>query len=258
MDQQKKELTEQLQELSKELKQLAEENKAFEKELEKMGLEKNLAKLDKEQLQKALQNKGLSSEKIEQLLEKMEASKMAAGKCSGLADAMGAAGMSSAGLSSSDLAEAIGQLSELENLQQQVKLSQATLDEIERAVASLGEGLCEGIGGQGAFMEGYSEKFGSGTGGPGRGFGPRGSDEQGDTSTTSTKARGQTQQGPVIASWYFKGSSVKGEAKRDFASVIQSARDGAAEAINENQVPKKYEEAVKKYFGQLEQSVDKK
>ena len=64
-----------------------------------MGLDKALAKMDKEQLQKALQNKGLSAEKIEQLMEKMEASKAAAGKCSGLADAMASAGRVQRGLS---------------------------------------------------------------------------------------------------------------------------------------------------------------
>jgi len=61
-------------------------------------------------------------------------------------------------------------------------------------------------------------------------------------------------QGPVIASWYFKGMQVKGEAKRAFAEVVQAGRDRAAEAISENQIPRKYEESVKKYFGRLEQS----
>ena len=58
----------------------------------------------------------------------------------------------------------------------------------------------------------------------------------------------------MIASWYFKGSQVKGDAQRGFSEVVQAARDSAAEAISENQIPYKYEEAVKKYFGQLEQS----
>ena len=83
------------------------------------------------------------------------------------------------------------------------------------------------------------------------------SDTQGNTATTSTKVKSETQQGPAIASWYFKGGTVKGEAKKDFGDVIQSAKDRAAEAINENVVPKKYEESVRKYFGLIEQSVGK-
>jgi len=65
---------------------------------------------------------------------------------------------------------------------------------------------------------------------------------------------GKSEQGPVIASWYFKGTQIKGEARRDFSEVIQAGRDSAAEAISENQIPRKYEEAVKKYFSQLEES----
>ena len=253
-DQQKKDLAEQLQNLAKEMKNLAEKQKAIEDELQKMGLDKSLAKMDKEQLQKALQDKGLSSEKVEQLMDKMEASRQAAGRMSSMAEAMASAG--SGGLSGSDFAEAMEQLSELESLEMQSKLSQATLDEIERAIAGLGDGMCNGIGGQRPFSEGQSNRMGSGTGGPGMGFGPRDSDTQGDTSTTSTKVKGQTDKGPSIASWYIKGGTVRGEAKKEFSDVMQSAKDRAAEAINENVVPKKYEESVRKYFG-IEQSSGK-
>ena len=58
----------------------------------------------------------------------------------------------------------------------------------------------------------------------------------------------------MIASWYFKGSQVKGEARRDFSEIMQAAKDGAAEAINDNEIPRKYEGAVKQYFGQLEEA----
>jgi hypothetical protein len=57
----------------------------------------------------------------------------------------------------------------------------------------------------------------------------------------------------VIASWYFKDVQIKGEARRDFTEVVEAGRANAAEAISENQIPRKYEDAMKKYFGQLEQ-----
>jgi len=41
---------------------------------------------------------------------------------------------------------------------------------------------------------------------------------------------------------------------RDFTEVVQAARDGAAEAISENEIPRRYEDAIKAYFSQLEQS----
>ena len=85
------------------------------------------------------------------------------------------------------------------------------------------------------------------------GYGPRGT-EGGDTSTQRTRLKNNPGQGPVIASWYFQESQIKGEAKRDFTQVVQAARDNAAAAISENEIPRKYEEAIKKYFGDLEES----
>ena len=58
----------------------------------------------------------------------------------------------------------------------------------------------------------------------------------------------------MIASWYFKESQIKGQAKREFSEVIQTGRDAAAEAITENEIPRRYEDAIKKYFGRLEQT----
>jgi len=66
--------------------------------------------------------------------------------------------------------------------------------------------------------------------------------------------KNKQEQGPAIASWYFQESQIKGEAKREFTEVVQAARDGAAAAISDNEIPRKYEEAIKNYFGRLEQS----
>jgi len=254
---QKKALAGQLQELAKQLQELAQKNAELEKELEKQGLSKDLAKLDPQQLRDALQKQGLAAEKIEELLQKAAACRSAAGRCAGLGRAMAACGAGAGGLSGDELAAVMGQLDGLESLQQQLMLTQATLDQISNAIACLGEGMCEGIGMQGPFQEGVSNRYGSGTGGPGMGYGPRAGDETGDTSTRKIRTENKPGEGPVIASWYFKGSQVKGESQRDFSEVVQAAREGAAEAISENEIPRKYEESLKKYFGQLEQSGEK-
>jgi hypothetical protein len=117
--------------------------------------------------------------------------------------------------------------------------------------------MCQGLGYQGPFMEGFADRYGPGTGGPGMGYGPRSIDDTGETATKKTRLQNKPGQGPVIASWYFKDIQVTGEAKRDFSEVIQAGRDSAAEAISENQIPRKYEDAIKKYFGELEKSGDK-
>ena len=253
-EQQQKALSQQLQDLAKRLGELAKSSDELEKELEKLGLDKQLAKLGEKQLREALLKQGLDTDKIEQLLQKAAACRMACSRCGGLGQAMAACGAGAGGLSGDDLAAVIDQLDGLEALQQQLMLYQASLDEIYNAIACLGEGMCEGIGGQGPFAEGLSQRYGPGTGGPGRGYGPRASDTDGETSAKKTRVKGNgAEQGPIIASWYFKDSQIKGDAQRDFSEVIQAARDSAAEAISENQIPHKYEEAVKKYFSQLEQ-----
>jgi hypothetical protein len=252
-DQQRRDAAQQLQQLAKELQKLAEQKRDLEQELEKLGLGKKLAQMDQQQLKQALQQQGLKQEQIEQLLRKMAASQAAAGKCSGLAQALAGAGAGAEGLSADELSEAMDQLDALESMHQQTMLLQAGLDEVSRFIGQLGEGMCMGPGGQSPWQEGSSNRFGSGSGGPGMGFGPRDSDTEGQTGTKATRTRNASGEGPVIASWYFKDTQVKGEARRDFTEVIQAGRSSAAEAISENEIPRKYEDAVKKYFGELEQ-----
>jgi len=60
----------------------------------------------------------------------------------------------------------------------------------------------------------------------------------------------------VIASWYFQGEQVRGEARRKFKEVVAAGRDSAAEAVQENQIPRKYEQSVKEYFGHLDAQTD--
>lgn len=248
---QQKALTGQLQDLAKRLQELARKNEEFEKELEKLGLDKELAKLSEQQLRQTLLKRGLAAENIAELLRKASAFRSAASMCAGLGSAMAACGSGAGQLSGDELAAAAEQLDEFDALKQQLMLTQASLDEITRAIACLGDGM--GLGGQAPFMEGLSNRSGPGTGGPGVGYGPRGTAAD-DTSTQRTRLKNKPGQGPVIASWYFQESQIKGEAKRDFTEVVQAASDGAAAAISENEIPRKYEEAIKKYFGRLEQS----
>ncbi|MBN2588529.1 MAG: hypothetical protein JXA96_01600 [Sedimentisphaerales bacterium] len=256
-DEQKKKLSEQMQALSKALEDLAKQSDEFEKELESMGLDKELAKMGKKELKEALQKQGLSSDQIEDLMNKAAASKMARDKLSQMANAMAGSGMGGgAGMSTGDeLSDAIEQLDGLEALQQQMMLTEASLNEIARAIGSLGQGMGQGLGnGQGPWDEGDTSRVGNGTGGPGMGTGTRPTDDEGDYDTKKDIINRPPQQGPIIASWYFKDIQVEGETKRDLSEVIQTGRDNAAEAISENEIPRRYEEAIKSYFGNIEQN----
>ena len=253
-EQQKKELAEQLQNLAKQLAELEGKNDELEEELEKLGLDKKLARLDEKELRKSLEQQGISAEKIEELLKKAAASQMANSGLAGLADAIGACGDGAGGLDMDGLAQAMEQLDQFEALQQQLKLTEASLAEIAYAIGDLGEGMGQGLGFNGRYdiiVEG------GGGHGDGIGTGPGSSytiDELEQSDTIKTRAKSKVDDGPVIASWYFHDSQVKGEAKRDFTEVIQAGRDSAAEAITENEIPRKYEDAIKKYFGGLEES----
>jgi hypothetical protein len=255
-EEQKQQLAKQLGELSKQLQGLAQNKSGLEKTLEQMGLDKKLAQMDPKQMQQSLQKLGLTPEQIQKLMEQAQACQGACDKLGQLAAAMAAAGANGAGMSGQDLENLAAQLNALDNLQQQMKLSEATLKQIYSAMQCLGEGMCQGQG-QCPWKEGESNRRGRGSGGPGQGEGPRDSDTEGQTGTTSTRVQGPSGQGPAVASWFVKGSQVKGEAKKEFGQAVSAGSSAAQEAISDNQIPRKYEESIKKYFGQLEKVGDK-
>lgn len=97
-------------------------------------------------------------------------------------------------------------------------------------------------------MERPSDGPGTGTGVHTRQEG----DGPADRATERSQIKGRDQQGAVVAGWYFKGTQVTGQSRRSLQEVLAAARDSAAEAIQDKEIPTKYQEAVKKYFGDLE------
>jgi hypothetical protein len=243
-----------LKELAKQLGQAAKKSDQMEKELEKQGLDKKLAKLPPEQLKQALQKQGLDQKKIDELSQKAAACQSASAQASALSEAMQASA-GSGELSMQDMQALAGSLDKLDNFQQQAQLSEAVLKQIEIACNSLGDALGEdGEGGQGPWQSGSSDRYGGGTGGPGKGYGARSGDKEGNTSTSKTRVETASKAGPVVASWYVKGEQVKGEPLRNYSEIVQAGRDSAAEAISENRIPRKYEESIKEYFGDIEKA----
>ncbi len=247
-DEKRKEMAEQLQQLAKELQRLAQDQREVEKELEKLGLDKKLAQMTREQLEQALRQQGLKPEMIEQLVQKVAACQAAQGRCAALGQGFGAAG-GAGGLMADELTDAIDQLNAIESFRQEAIMLRASLDEIGRCMGCLGEGMCSGMG------KGWTLGSGGGQGeGVGTSPGAYSEPVEIESDTKTTRSVGKSDDGPIIASWYFKDAQVKGEARRSFADVVQAGRASAAEAISENQIPRRYEEAVKEYFSQLESS----
>ena len=155
-----------------------------------------------------------------------------------------------------------------------LRLAEASEEDIKNAMISLGQdpngdpsglglilpgqqGDGDGQGGMSLWQAGAADGQGSGTGGPGRGNGHRDTSPDAKTNTTKTRVENPAgSQGPIIASRYIKGAQVKGEAAKKLSDVVQAAKDSAAQAITDNQIPKKYEGPIKKYYGQFDSTTE--
>ena len=257
---QKEALAKQLENLAGQLSRLAQRNEGLEEELDKLGLDKDLARLDEEQLRNALKKAGLSDEQIDELMDKSAACRSACDRLRRLGEAMDSCCGEGGELSADELVELAEQLDSLEALEQALALTEAGLAEIEREIARLGRGEgggdgMKGLEGVGLHSKGLVAARGTGAGAAaeGRGEGAKSTDEGGKTSMEKTRVGSRPGRGPIIASWYFKGPQIKGDSRRKFAEVVRSGRDRASEAIGDNRIPRKYEAAVKKYFTRLEE-----
>jgi hypothetical protein len=244
-EEKRKALAAQMQELGKELTKLSEQKRQIEEELARLGLDKKLAQASPEQLRQALQKQGLSSEMVDQLMKKVEAGQAASAQCAELGQALAGSDLSGDGLSA-----AIDELDALDAMEQQMIQLEVSLAEISGTLGGLGRNLSSGH---------WEVSEGGDEGGYGQGIGLKAGRDHviaSDPLAANKMERTPTQGkgGPVVASWYFRDAQVKGEAQRSFTEVVQAGRASAAEAISENQIPRRYEDAVKTYFNQLEEN----
>jgi hypothetical protein len=273
----KAELTKkQLEDLAKQMEKLAKEQQKLEKKLEQQGLDKkSAAELAKaaatspEDLQKALdQQKNLTPEQKQKLMEMAKAMSQCQGACQSMSEALSKAaqGMSQEGLSQSGmegLEQLAQELSESEMLASDMENLDAALSEAQRQLKELGESLagnCEGTGeceggGSGQWRQGSSNRLGQGSGGPGQGqgFGP--DEEPADFKLEKKKANTQTTAGPIIGTRLVNGQQVKGESVAEFAEGVAQGSQETAEYIEGQQIPREMQDAVKHYFGRLDAKV---
>ena len=253
---QREALAQALSELGKQASEASDPKKQAEKMLESEGLDKKLAGMSPEEMKKALKESGMSEEQIQELMDKLAAIRQGSQSCQGLAEELAEAGEAMGGMTPEELGDLIDQLEEMAGIDGELGQCKLALDEIERAIARLGQGGAEGEGygeggGMGEWAAGEIEGGGQGTGGPGRGYGQRGEDDSDLTSLQKVRTNTKTGKGAIIASTYFKGPQVKGESKKDFATVIQAGRDHAAEAIKENNIPLRVAAVVKRYYDEF-------
>ena len=85
-----------------------------------------------------------------------------------------------------------------------------------------------------------------------RGLTDRGEGELADT-LAPTKIKGQMNPGGPMPSITLKGVSIKGQSKVGYQEAVNAAQSEAQSALNQDQVPRAYQGAVKNYFDDLKE-----
>lgn len=269
---------EQLEQLSKQLESLGQQQAGAEQALRAAGLSAEQAKqamADPETLKKALeQMQNLSEEQKQQLQQQLQTMAEACKQCNGIGQAMSqmAQGMSQQGMSQSGMQamdNLAGQLSEMEMTAAEMQNLDAAMQQAMQSMAKLSQQLdsqswaqCNGMGnspGQGQngpWRPGQSQGQGSGSGGPGQGNGDGPEGQATDFMLKAEKSPTQLQGGPVIGTRLVYGDQVRGESVQEFDGAVERGLAQATnEALTENLVPREYHDAVKHYFGRLEERV---
>jgi glycerol-3-phosphate cytidylyltransferase-like family protein len=263
------EMQKKLEDLARQLAKLQEENKQTAQELAQQAnlseedarkLLEQLAKMDPKQLekelQKALGQSGMSEKDIKQLAEKLAARQQAMQQCQGLGKCMaqaaqalqkaGQAGGAGAAEASAALAEAMGQLSDMEMAEQMMNDLQAQLAELR----NLREGVCKGgfcrkPGGQ------VSDQIGNQGPNEGLGYGSRIGKEKGAHDFRPDKVRSPQHAGEIIGQMLIDGPQTRGEASAEARDTVNSAVRDASDAIERQDVPRQYERVLRLYFESL-------
>ena len=84
---------------------------------------------------------------------------------------------------------------------------------------------------------------------------PRGTSDRGDGTLSDAlkpaQAKGQFSQGGPMPSIPLKGVSIKGTSKVQIEEAMKAAQTDAQAALNQDKVPRAYQEQVKNYFDDL-------
>ena len=100
----------------------------------------------------------------------------------------------------------------------------------------------------GIFNAGDGRQPGPGMGGPGIGKGGQAPVQPGNVGFNSEQLKGTLQSGRAVGSYFADGRQVKGEAVADFVEATAAARAAADEAIEQEQIPRAYQDLVNDYF----------
>ena len=228
-EEERESLREALEELAQQLDALSEMNSELASALSSAGLQGSLSD-NLDAAKKAVeQSKTLNEEQKKKLLEMIKQQQMTKQMCQQL---------------SSNCKKCAGGQQNSES-----ELAKLNAMQMFKTEAQLSKSQCQGAGAGMCNKPGMSK----GTGGQGQGNGGANNIEETEFATVAERAPVYSEDGPIIASQLFNGGLLTaGESKAELREAVLHAREEAEQAITEEQVPRKYHDLLRHYFGQLE------
>ena len=241
---------------------------AAESTLRKMAEQLAKGKMSQEDLQKVMEQVEKALDPAKQYGEVSEHLKAALGQCKG----------GSQGEASQSLQEAAAALAKLSQELGDAQSLLATLEALQQAQMCIanGQGWAQSKSGRPRAGEGGQPGRGVGTwtdenswdypefserwdntgiersDQDGKGISDRGDGQLADN-LAPTKIKGQITPGGPMPSVTLKGVSIKGTSKVEFEEMAAGAQSEAQAALNQDQVPRAYQNAVRNYFDDLDE-----
>lgn len=257
-DQQQKQMKQQLEDIANQLKDLAQKQQQLKDALKQAGMDPQLANNPQALQQQIQQNQNLNEEQKQQLQQMAQAQQAAQQMCQGLGQACqnmagamnGQMGQGQNGQQMAGAAQqAMQQLGDMEALQQLLQEAQAA--------ANACQGQCQGMG-QGLAMQKALQQWrqGGAFGPNGRGAGGKAPIAPTPSGTKTVKAPVKTTEGEIIFRTLVDGPQRVGESTKQITQVaLHEISDAYDQAVDEDELPRKYDDAMLHYFGEVERQV---
>ncbi len=234
-DEEKESIKDALNDLSNQLDELSQMNEELASALSSAGLDESLAD-NLEAAKKAVeQSKTLNDEQKQQLLDMIKKQEATEQMCKQLSSNC----KQCANGSESSANNTLEQLNALQMFKTEAELAKSQCQ-------NAGAGMC-------AKPSGSKE----GTGGTGQGNGGMNNVEETDFSTVAERSPVNSEKGKIIASHLFNGGLLtSSESSAELREAVLTERVEAEQAITEEQIPRKYHDLLRHYFGQLEKMTE--
>ena len=135
--------------------------------------------------------------------------------------------------------------------------TQAQIEALAAAAGMCKGGQCK-LGGRvapsdlaGVFTPGDKRHFGTGMGGPGMGAGGKAPIKPHAVTLQPDKIDGEMKPGRAVQMYFEDGVQIRGDAKADYVEAVAAAQADAAQALEQNEIPRAYESYVRDYFDSM-------